>query len=148
MRLVFTRGTGKYDRMDVYRPGEPPVSIDCPKQRIIPHDMVHDAVERILGERGFLSRVRDGESASFRMQAEAHSDAVERLVEVFQGDAWSGGTAPPAEMIDLYRITCTERACPMLPVDDAAILAVRAEIERLTAEWDVVPVGGTLTLSM
>ena len=148
MRLVFTKGPGKYDRMDVYRPGEPPVSIDCPKQRIIPHDMVHDAVERILGERGFLTRVRDGESASFRMQAEAHSDAVERLVEVFQGDAWSGGHAPPAEMIDLYRITCTERACPMLPVDDAAILAVRAEIERLTAEWDVVPVGGTLTLSM
>lgn len=146
MRLVFTKGPGKYDRMDVYRPGEPPMSVDCPKQRIIPHDMVHYAVERILGERGFLTRVRDGESASFRMQAEAHSDAVERLVEVFQGDAWSGGNAPPAEMIDLYRITCTERGCPMLPVDEAAILAVRAEIERLTVAWETVAVGAAMEL--
>jgi hypothetical protein len=34
--------------MDICRADEPPMSIDGPKQRVIPHDMAHDAVERIL----------------------------------------------------------------------------------------------------
>ncbi|PPU04588.1 hypothetical protein XacyCFBP1159_22365 [Xanthomonas arboricola pv. corylina] len=32
-------------------------SIDCPKQGIIPHDMVHYAVESTLHKRGFICRV-------------------------------------------------------------------------------------------
>ncbi|MEO7149930.1 MAG: hypothetical protein ABIY40_08380 [Rhodanobacteraceae bacterium] len=41
--------------------------MSCPKQRIIPHDMVHYAVETTLAKRGFLQRVRDGERANLRM---------------------------------------------------------------------------------
>jgi hypothetical protein len=148
MKLVFTKGAGKFDRLEAVRPGQPPETIDCPKQRIIPHDMVHYAVEHTLGARGFLKRVAEGEAASFRMQGEDHSDAVERLVEVFQGDEWSGGGSAPSEMIELYRVTCSARGCPMLPVDDAAILAVRAAIARLSEQWQALPVGGSLELSL
>ncbi|URW74949.1 hypothetical protein M9980_10290 [Sphingomonas donggukensis] len=146
MRLVFTKGAGKSDTMTVVRDGRADTVIDCPKQRIIPHDMVHYAVESVLHARGFLGRIAGGEDADFRMVAEAESDGVERLVEVFQGDGWSGGTSDAAAMIDLYRVTCDARGCPMLAVDAATIDAVRTRIAELTARWDAVPAGGTLEL--
>lgn len=146
MKLVFTKGAGKTDLMEVVRAGLPPEFIDCPKQGIIPHDMVHYAVEHTLDARGFLTRVTNGESAAFQMQAEAQSDAVERLVEVFQGDAWSGGHSPASDLIEMYRVTCNARACPLLAVDEAAISEVRDVIAGLTKTWAAVPVGGSLEL--
>jgi hypothetical protein len=146
MQLVFTKGAGKFDRMEIVRPGQASAFVDCPKQGIIPHDMVHYAVEHTLDARGFLTRVEDGEAADFGMAPEPVSDAVERLVEVFQGDAWSGGQSPAADLIAMYRVTCEARACPMLEVDEAAIAAVRAVIADLTGRWAAVPVGGALTL--
>lgn len=101
MELVFTKGAGKYDQLEVAR-AKGVEKIACPKQRIIPHDMVHFAVELVLQKRGFVTRVRDGEPASFNMEPSSESDAVERLVEVFQGDAWSDGSTPASEMIELY----------------------------------------------
>lgn len=148
MKLVFTKGPGKWDRLEISRPGRAPEQIECPKQGIIPHDMVHYAVEHTLDLRGFLRRVGDGEAATFQMQAEAQSDAVERLVEVIQGDQWSGGQSAPTEMLALYQLTCEARQCPALALDEAAILAIRAEIARLSAAWSAVPVGQSLSLQM
>ena len=143
---MFTKGPGKYDFMDVVRDGAPAERVDCPKQRIIPHDMVHYAVEHTLEARGFLGRVKEGEAAVFQMQAEATSDGVERLVEVIQGDAWSGGQSPARDLVELYEVTCAARQCPTLPLGDAEIDAIRAEIARLDAEWQVLPVGQSMTL--
>ena len=148
VHLRFTKGSGKYDLMEVVRAGGAVERIECPKQGIIPHDMVHYAVEDTLRLRGFIGRVAEGETASFHMAAEAESDGVERLVEVMQGDGWSGGTTPAAEMIDLYRVTCEARGCPMLPVDQTAIVAVRERIAALTEAWTGVPVGGALELGL
>jgi hypothetical protein len=144
--LAFTKGSGKTDTLIVTRADGAEERIECPKQGIIPHDMVHYAVESVLAARGFLGRVAAGEDAAFTMAAEAESDGVERLVEVIQGDAWSGGASPPAEMIDLYRVTCEARACPPLPLDAEAIDAIRAEIGRLGETWSATPIGGTLSL--
>ncbi|MBL8518896.1 MAG: hypothetical protein JNM76_18195 [Betaproteobacteria bacterium] len=147
MQLVFTKGADKNDRLDIHRDDGAVETIQCPKQRIIPHDMVHYAVEHTLVKRGFLGRVKDGERAMFTMLPEAESDAVERLVEVFQGDGWSGGGSAAADMIDLYRVTCDARGCPMLPVTAADIDAVRERIAELDTAWQGVPVGGVLTLA-
>jgi hypothetical protein len=146
MKLVFIKGRDKMDWMDVYREGRSVERVDCPKQRIIPHDMVHFAVESTLRRRGFIRRVADGESASYGMATEPHSDAVERLVEVFQGDAWSGGTTPNNEMIDLYRVTCDARACPMLAITPQDVDAVHEAMQQLTKQWADVPPLGALTL--
>jgi hypothetical protein len=148
MKLVFTKGSGKYDLMEVYREGKAPERVECPKQRIIPHDMVHYAVEHAMKHRGFLARIKDGEGTGFQMIPEAESDSVERLVEVFQGDEWSGGTSSPSDMIDMYRVTCLARACPALPLDEPAIQAVRSTISDLSSRWQAVPVGGTLQLEL
>ncbi|MGA9340814.1 MAG: hypothetical protein WBV61_00585 [Rhodanobacteraceae bacterium] len=148
MELVFTKGAGKFDRMEVVRDDGAVERIDCPKQRIIPHDMVHYAVESNLAKRGFLGRVRAGERADLRMGAQAESDGVERLVEVIQGDAWSGGNTPVADMLDLYRVTCEERRCPMLDIGENDIDSIRARFAELTAQWDAVLVGRSLKLTM
>jgi hypothetical protein len=147
MKITFTKGIGKFDQMRIERNGGIEV-IDCPKQRIIPHDMVHYAVESTLHKRGFLGRVRDGEAANFQMAAEAESDSVERLVEVFQGDAWSGGTSTPEDMIDLYQVTCTARACGPLPVTAEDILCVRERINELDRQWQALAQGQSLTLEL
>jgi len=73
---------------------------------------------------------------------------VERLVEVIQGDAWSGGGSDAAETLDLYRVTCDARGCPMLGVTLDDLDAVRARMAELTAQWDALPVGQSLALSM
>lgn len=148
MELVFTKGAHKHDQLLIRRPGRADDRIECPKQRIIPHDMVHYAVENMLLRRGFLSRVGDGEQATFRMQPEAESDGVERLVEVIQGDAWSGGKSAAADLIELYRVTCGARECPPLAVAEADIDAIRERIADLTVRWEQLAVGQSLTLEM
>lgn len=147
MQLVFTKGRGKYDRMDVIRNGTLDESIECPKQGIIPHDMVHYAVESTLRKRGFVGRVAAGEAASLRMAPQAESDGVERLVEVVQADGWAGGNGAPADLLDLYQVTCRARACPALAVDADDIENIRARIRELTAQWQMTAAGQTLTLS-
>jgi hypothetical protein len=148
MEIIFTKGSGKFDLMEIMRPGKPRERVDCPKQRIIPHDMVHYAVEHTLEVQGFLGRVKDGEAAAFGMKPEALSDSVERLVEVFQGNEWSGGNSSASDIIEMYRVTCSARECQPLPVDEASIEGVRAAIAELTRRWGALPVGGSLKLAL
>ena len=148
MKLAFTKGSGKYDFMEVVRPNCKPEHVDCPKQRIIPHDMVHYAVEHTLQVRGFLAKVKAGESADFQMEPDGESNSVERLVEVVQADEWSGGCSSAADIIDMYQVTCRARECAALPLDAAAVQAVRAAIADLTQRWEAIPVGGTLHLAL
>jgi hypothetical protein len=145
MEFTFTKGSGKYDQLRVVRGGMAE-TIDCPKQGIIPHDMVHYAVECTLQKRGFLGRVLKGEAANFQMAPEAESDGVERLVEVIQGDAWSGGDTAPEDMLDLYHLTCSARECPALPVTADDIVLVRARISELSAQWQGLAIGESMSL--
>jgi hypothetical protein len=146
MNLVFTKGAQRTDRLEVRRPGRAPELIECPKQGIIPHDMVHYAVEHTLHRRGFLSRVADGEAAVFQMSSEAESDGVERLVEVIQGDAWSGGAGAAGDLLAMYELTCVAKQCPALPVSEVDIDAIRGHIAELSTRWAQVGVGQSLEL--
>jgi hypothetical protein len=146
MQLIFTKGAGKHDRMEVVRADAPNQQVDCPKQGIIPHDMVHVAVESLLHKRGFVTRLAAGETLDYRMVAEAESDGVERLVEVFQADGWAGWNSAPADMLDLYRVTCRARQCEPLAVDVQDVEAVRERILALTARWQATGVGQSVAL--
>ena len=146
MQLIFTKGSGKYDQMEVVRDGLAVERIECPKQGIIPHDMVHYGVESTLHKRGFVNRILHGEAASFQMEADSESDGVERLVEVFQADGWSGWTSPSTDMLDLYQVTCDARQCAPLALHTDDIEAVRNKLLELSAQWQAVSVGGSLVL--
>lgn len=145
-QVIFTKGAGKHDLMDVVRDGVIVERIDCPKQGIIPHDMVHYGVENTLHKRGFVDRILHGEAASFQMAADEESDGVERLVEVFQADGWSGWSSAPADMLDLYQVTCHARQCAPLELQVDDIEAVRARLLELSTQWQAVAVGGHLVL--
>ena len=148
MKIVFTKGSGKYDTMELVRVDGSSEQVQCPKQSIIPHDMVHYAVEHTLRAKGFLHRVSEGESAHFRMAPESESDSVERLVEALQGDAWSGGVSSEAEILDMYRVTCLARECRALPLSLQDLAAAREAIQRLGLNWNAVPVHGTFELRL
>ena len=146
MQFVFEkRASGKYDRLRIVRGGGVE-EIDCPKVGGIPHDMVHFAVENVMGRPGYMRRVAAGEPLAFRMATDIASDQMERLVEVMQADKLS--RYPDAEeMIDMYRVTCRARNVEPYHVTKADIVALRAEMDRLSRLWDATPPGGTLALS-
>lgn len=149
MKLTFIKGSGKYDRLDIVASDGPRAPIDCPKQGIIPHDMVHFAVEAEVTTPGFLSLVAAGSDGGFRTGIDNRmAQSVERLVEMFQGEGWSGGPMPDADFIALYRVTCEERGDAPLPITGETTAAIRTRIADLTARWAAVPVGGQLLLEL
>ena len=118
MRLTFTKRGGKHDDLVVERDGHAAETVTCPKQGIIPHDMVHYAVESTLAHRGFLSLVADGQSANFAAVGGEGEEAVERLVETFQAEMW-GGRVPAADLLATYEHACEARGHAVAPVSTA-----------------------------
>ena len=149
MKLTFTKGSGKYDRLEIVTSDGPRPGIDCPKQGIIPHDMVHFAVEAEVTTPGFLGLIDAGGDGGFRAAIGiAPAESVERLVEMFQGEGWSQTALPDDEFIALYATTCEERGDTPLPITGALLTAIRARIAEVTVQWAAVPVGGHLTLEL
>ncbi|UUR07636.1 hypothetical protein [Sphingomonas glaciei] len=114
MRLTFTKGAGKADGLLVEREGRTAERIECPKQGIIPHDMVHYGVESVVGH-GFLGLLAAGAPVSFTTAGGAEEEAAERLVECFQAELW-GGRVPAAELITAYEHACAARGHAAVPV--------------------------------
>ena len=149
MQLAFTTGNGKQDRLAITRADGSAEQVDCPKQGMIPHDMVHFAVESVLHGTGFLANVANGGGLGFADGASASAEAIERLVETLQADSWSmQGETEMAELLGLYELACTARDHPALPVVEGDILAIRNRMRDLATQWAAIPVGGTLTLSV
>jgi hypothetical protein len=146
MKFVFEKlGSGKYDRLRIERCGKAE-EIACPKIGGIPHDMVHFAVEKAMRAKGFMRRVADGETLGFRMAPDMESDQMERLVEVMQADANSNYPAP-ADLIDMYRVTCDARGVEPYDVGEDDIERIRSEMRQLEHLWSATPAGGTLVLA-
>ena len=149
MKLAFTKGAGKVDRLDITTAAGPQPPIDCPKQGIIPHDMVHFAVESEMAACGFLGGIAGGGDSGFTAGiADPHARAIERLVETVQAEAWAGAPAADADFIALYRLTCAARGDTPLDLGGATLAAIRARLADLTAQWQAVPVGGSLCLEL
>ena len=147
MRLTFTKRDGKYDDLLIEREGREAETISNPKQGIIPHDMVHYGVESVLSYRGFLSLVAEGQGAGFATAGGESEEAIERLVEAFQAEMW-GGRVPADELLDAYRLGCEARGHGAVPVSAGDVEAVRSRLDELTAQWNSVPVGGSITLDI
>ncbi|WP_426265712.1 hypothetical protein [Sphingomonas sp. LHG3443-2] len=146
MRLTFTKGAGKYDALLIERGGRADERIECPKQGIIPHDMVHYAVESVVGH-GFLGLVANGAPAAFTTSGGAEEEAVERLVECFQAEMW-GGRVPAAELLAAYDHACAARGHAAMAVSETHVDAIRARLDELSRVWAAVPVLGALVLEL
>ena len=147
MRLTFTKRDGKYDDLLIERPDRPADTIQCPKQGIIPHDMVHYAIESTLTHRGFLGLVAGGEAAAFTTQGGDSEEAIERLVETFQAEMW-GGRVPAEDLIATYEHACAAKGHPKVPVSVEDVESIRARLDDLTEQWTAVPLHGSLIVEM
>jgi len=147
MDLIFTKRAGKYDDLAITRADGTTEHIRCPKQRIIPHDMVHFAVETVMTQKGFLTKVAAGESPVGKMVSDATAESIERLVEAMQGEAWSGEAAT-AEVLSLYAIACESWGHAASPVSAGQIDLIRAEMAALGERWDATPVNETMVLRL
>jgi hypothetical protein len=147
MRLKFTKRDGKYDDLAIEREGRDGSMIKCPKQGIIPHDMVHYAIESTLAHRGFLSLVQEAENPGFNLRGGQTEEAVERLVECFQAEMW-GGRVPAEELLETYTLACGAKSHKTVPVSLDDVNAIRARLDELTARWAEVPLNGSLVLEL
>ena len=145
MRLTFTKRDGKHDDLTVERADGPAEKVQNPKQGIIPHDMVHYAIESTLAHRGFLGLVASGEAAAFETQGGESEEAIERLVESFQAEMW-GGRVPADELLATYALACETRGHPAVPVSEEDVESIRKRLDELTAQWAAVPVNQSLTV--
>lgn len=147
MRLTFTKRDGKYDDLLIERPAAPSEKIRCPKQGIIPHDMVHYAVEISLAHRGFLGMVADGEAAGFATAGGDPEESIERLVECFQAEMW-GGRVKAEDLLATYELACEARAHPAASVSVSDVETIRATLDDLTSKWAEVPLNASLTVEL
>jgi hypothetical protein len=152
MKLAFTKSGGsnpaKYDRLDIITDNGPLAPIDCPKQGIIPHDMVHFAVESEVASVGFLGLAAAGSAGFTTGNDDAHARAVERLVETVQAEAWAAQAFAVDDFIGLYNLTCEARGDTPLAIDAESLAAIRARVSRLTGEWQALPPGDALVLRL
>jgi len=146
MTFEFKKGTGREDVLLITRPDGSSQTLVCPKQGIIPHEMVHYAVESVLNRNGFLAKVVQGEVPGYTMSPSDEAESVERLVEAMQADGWSGWTTDPAAILDMYAVSCDARASKPLPLQVGEIAEIRDFILTLTAQWSEVAPGQSLKL--
>lgn len=147
MDLTFIKRSGKFDELTVTRVDGTRETIACPKQGIIPHDMVHYAVESVLAARGFLTLVAQGESAGFGTTGGDDEEAIERLVEVFQAEMWGGQVAAP-DLIAAYEHACAARAHAVLAITASDVGAIRERLATLTRQWEKLPTNGALSIRL
>jgi hypothetical protein len=144
MELTFVKRSGKTDELTIVRRDGEPETTACPKQGIIPHDMVHYAVESVLAHRGFLSLVADGKRANFAATGGDSEEAIERLVETFQAEMW-GGRVATADLLATYEHACNARGHGVAPISADDIEAIRSRLDELTRQWTALPVNGALS---
>lgn len=147
MRFTFTKRDGKNDDLVIDRPGHPATTIACPKQGIIPHDMVHYAVESIVAQPGFLTLVAEGGAAGFDTGGGDDEEAIERLFEVFQAEMWSGRVAVD-DLLATYRHACEARGHAAFNLTAEAVDAIRTRLDQLTDVWSRLPLNESLSLDL
>src|SRR6478609_3941303 len=147
MRLIFTKRDGKYDDLVIERAGRPPETIACPKQGIIPHDMIHYAGESTLARSGFLSLVAQGQAAAFATEGSDPEKAIERLVENFQAEMW-GGRVAAEDLIASYEHACDAHGHPAVPVSVVEVERIRSLIDELSTRWSAVSLNASLTVEL
>ena len=99
-----------------------------------------------MAHRGFLSLVAGGDTVSIDRANGDSEAAIERLVETFQAEMW-GGRVAIEELFATYEHACTASGHAVAPVSHRDIAEIRARIDTLSADWEAIPVRGSLSLS-
>ncbi len=137
-----------------------------PAKGPVPHDAVHYFVERELGcDNAFWGLVAAGhhpEAIADLAKASGHASAkradipaadfvaaiqVERIVEAFEADHWSGGSGDPAGIVAMARSGCEQSNVAPVDLGPAQVERIRRGIADFAAGWAELPQGGSMPLA-
>lgn len=163
MQILLTKG-GSADWIEARRDDGTVARESVPHKGPVAHDLVHYVVESEFGfERGFWGLVATGsepQRISEMAKAAGHASAkradkpdpdfvqaiqVERIVESFEAEHWSGG-ADNDGLRAMARAGCDQSRVPCPDLNNEAIDRARARLGALANQWAAVAVGGTLAL--
>lgn len=147
IRLTFTKLSGKYDKLVIQGMGRE-IAIDCPKQRIIPHDMIHYAIEKVMNLRGFVRLITAGRAEAELDHADYDGLLGEALTETLQAEMWSGGEPDDAAFVEMLTNTMEMRRQKLKPIAAETIAKIRSEIAALTDAWERVTPYKTLVVEL
>lgn len=155
--LIFKKDAGKTDRVEFRLGLERVVEVKNPKQGIIPHDMIHFAVEQTFPFEGFIQLVFKGYDPNKVMEV-LHGFApilpgpypqtawmAESLVESFQAALWSG-SASFSDFEYAYGKACEARKVSPQSITEADFTKCLEMIRRLSSQWPGIREGQALEL--
>jgi hypothetical protein len=158
MKLIAEK-LGKTDKLDLLRylrNDGSSTEAAMPRQGILPHDLIHFAVETGLClKNGFTGLVARGAAATFAMETthdpigkevEAEAIQVEAIVEALQTQLWSGQFSND-DFLEGVRTACLMRETPTFAFSspDAGQVLFDSALE-LDTQWKAVPFHGALTM--
>jgi len=148
--IVHKLGTGeKYDRLRCVRDDETSCEVSLPRQGILPHDLIHAAIESRLGfNDGFIGLVAKGSDIDFagkefhRYIDPSHGHQLahaESLVESLQAQLWSG-KFDDAAFREGLATACAMRG---VPLPDLSAINPHKDlfdvVKHLGRVWESVP---------
>ena len=153
------------DRILIERDGHASVAFDFPKKGSVPHDAVHEIVERTMRlRRGFWGIIAEGvhpDDVLAMAKAAGHASArraqvpqshivellqAERLVECFEAALWDGGVEAD-DLRQIARVACESSHVPLPPLDDPTIGAIMEEVRALDAAWRSAALGHSISFA-
>lgn len=163
MRIEISR-TGRNEKVAVTRPDGSGAGFTIPSKGPVSHDIVHFCVESVLNlKHGFWGAVASGEEPEAiqeRAKAGGHASAkratlpesgivpllqVERLVESFEAEGWSGA-ADDGGLRAMAKAGWAASQVPPLELSDQDIAAIRTLLEDLGGRWQAMPDGECMIL--
>ncbi len=161
MQIAIIKGTS-HDTLRIRRADGSIAEAQVVKKGPVPHDGVHIAVESGLkfGNAffGLIAAGRHPDDIAGLASAMGHSSAkkahvpdpsiieliqAERLVECFEAEVWGG----PADLETLQSVADAAFSASLVPrvaLTPEGVAAVRANLDKLKADWLPLQIGGTL----
>jgi hypothetical protein len=157
-KLKFKKMSGKYDELEFWIGPKRLVQIQNPKQRIVPHDMVHYAVETMFPFEGFIELVFAGHEPGKIMEvlngfspklSDEYSETswiTESLVESLQAALWSQ-TSSFDHFEYAYGKACEARKIEPATIKRHDFESCLTLVKELSDRWTNLEVGEVLELN-
>lgn len=118
-------------------------------QAVLPHELVHYAVEAALGMRGFVRLVAAGaDPDEIGKTRDPEALLAEGLTNAFQYEIWGLMEVSNACVLERVNEGAERGRIPRLEIEEARLDAVRELLGDLSRRWAALAHGGKLELSL
>ena len=156
--ITFHKGGSKKNDTVVIESAKQKLVFKAWQHGIIPHEMVHYAVESVFGElKGFLSLIGEGRKQDEieGRKAGVAAGYIECLVGAFQYELWGLSTATNEQFVSNFSDFTRKAEVDFPPgeffdftPDDQRIERCRTFLGELTDAWSLLPEGDRLEYSL